>query len=339
MKMVNSRFTFNLFLTLLLSVNSIFMLLYLYKMTNNDDSGDSRYQNSNKLTLDLEIMDIYRLDISCDYITQALAEKISSKYKNKNKKCSLSSLDPNINELISKSVNQTSTHYAPLFNVSATLSFDPYDMNSEVNQKKQYPQFQSLQLGGNWLPSLNQNRECNHNDLDSIVFIVPFSKSRLENLKLFLINIHSYLQSVKYKFNYRIIVAEQEIKQNDLFNKGRLINRAVKYALDSFKHIDCLVIHDVDLVPSNNQEFILKEKGDYRCRQMPWHLSNEVYSLSRKESRVYNKFLTGGILSLRPAHFINSNGFSNMYFGWGAEGIFELLNYLLEILKFLIYFV
>ena len=72
---------------------------------------------------------------------------------------------------------------------------------------------------------------------------------------------------------------------------------------------------------------------------MPWHLSNEVYSLSRKESRVYNKFLTGGILSLRPAHFINSNGFSNMYYGWGAEGIFELLNYMLEILKFLIYFV
>ena len=59
---------------------------------------------------------------------------------------------------------------------------------------------------------------------------------------------HNYLKTVKYKFSYRIIVAEQDMRAKALFNKGRLINTAVRYALDTFNKIDCLIIHDVDLV-------------------------------------------------------------------------------------------
>ena len=95
---------------------------------------------------------------------------------------------------------------------------------------------------------LKSNAPCQIDDLDHLVFIVPFSRSRLDNLKLFLINMHNYLQTVKYKFIYRIIVAEQDMRDKNLFNKGRLINTAVRYALRNIKKIDCLIIHDVDLV-------------------------------------------------------------------------------------------
>ena len=36
-------------------------------------------------------------------------------------------------------------------------------------------------------------------------------------------------------------------------------------------------------------------------------------------SRIYNRFLTGGILALRPDHIRVANGYSNKFFGWGAE--------------------
>ncbi len=86
------------------------------------------------------------------------------------------------------------------------------------------------------------------------------------------------------------MVAEQI--GEDKFNKGRLINRAADYVFDIHKDIDCIVIHDVDLVPSFDAK-VLKNRGDYRCRQMPWHMSNEVFLMSNLQTRVYNKFLTG----------------------------------------------
>ena len=58
------------------------------------------------------------------------------------------------------------------------------------------------------------------------------------------------------------------------------------------KDIDCIVIHDVDLIPTFDAD-TLGNRGDYRCQQMPWHLANEVYLMSESRPRVYNKFLTG----------------------------------------------
>lgn len=321
MKMVNSRNSFSLLLLFFLTMNSILLFYYIIKLSNgarSDQIESNKYLN--KLTLDLEVMDIYRLDISCDYITQALSQKISTYYMN-SKKCSFSSLNSQVNNFLISSFNETnqSTAYHPIYN-SKNTTFDPFS----TEDLQEFPQFKTLNSGGYWVPTLRPSSACNYSDLDFLVFIVPYSKSRHDNLKLFLLNMHSYLQNVTYKFKYRIIVAEQEMLTPDqAFNKGRLINRAIKYATSSFKQVDCLIIHDVDLVPSN-EEFVLKERGDYRCRQMPWHMSNEVYSLARKESRVYNRFLTGGILSLRPGHFHASNGFSNMYNGWGAEVIFNI---------------
>jgi hypothetical protein len=187
---------------------------------------------------------------------------------------------------------------------------------------------------------LRTHSQCSDvHSLDKIVFIVPFSWSRLNNLKYFLLNIHKYLQTNKYPFNYQIIVAEI-LDTNRLFNKGesffnflipknfkilfillkkgRLINGAVDYALKNINDITCLVIHDVDIIPSSESKN-LGSHGDYRCRQMPYHMTTNIFLKSKNEKRVYNKFLTGGVLSLTPEHFKVANGFSNQYFGWGGE--------------------
>lgn len=88
--------------------------------------------------------------------------------------------------------------------------------------------------------------------------------------------------------------------------------------MKSYSNVDCIVLHDVDLVPTFTNRLMV-EKGDYRCQDMPFHMSNAVYSLSFGKKIKYYNFLTGGILSMRPGHFIDSNGFSNRYYGWGAE--------------------
>ncbi|RNA39128.1 beta-1-4-N-acetylgalactosaminyltransferase bre-4 [Brachionus plicatilis] len=267
-------------------------------------------KSSKEIQLNFNIMDIYRIDVSCDYIIRDLGSKISNEFVNKNKKCSASSLNLDLNTKIQNSLlNQKNDSYIPFLNKS--VPFDPFDDNTQPEV------LNNLQLGGLWKPKLHPDKECKLDDLDHVVFVVPFSRSRYDNLKLFLINMHSYLQSYQYSFSYRILVVEQ-IDMDSKFNKGRLINSAVKHLIESKENADCIVIHDVDLVPSAGGNK-LGERGDYRCRKMPWHLSRKVFNLKMNHERIYNQFLTGGILSLRMDHFVRVNGFSNEYFGWGAE--------------------
>ena len=76
----------------------------------------------------------------------------------------------------------------------------------------------TVQPGGIWEPPTAYSSSCQMKDLEYIAFIVPFSSNRIDNLKLFLLNMHMYLQTTKNRFKYQIIVAEQ--KESTLFNKG-----------------------------------------------------------------------------------------------------------------------
>ncbi|CAF1093720.1 unnamed protein product [Brachionus calyciflorus] len=282
-----------------------------HQLKENNCAGTTALNSKNKkIQLNFDIMDIYRIDVSCDYITRDLGAKISNEYANSNKKCSFSSKNSNINLNIKETLNKLDKiKYDPFLN--ASIHYDPFDNKTQVEM------FNNLELGGVWTPKVNSGKPCSVDDLDHVVFIVPFSRSRFDNLKLFLINMHSYLQNYPYSFKYRILIVEQ-IDMEVNFNKGRLINAAVKHVIDSKENVDCIVIHDIDMIPSTDGDS-LGEKGDYRCRKMPWHLSRKVFNLKTKEERIYNQFLTGGILSLRLGHFLKVNGFSNEYFGWGAE--------------------
>lgn len=100
--------------------------------------------------------------------------------------------------------------------------FNPFALDlkdSEVDGEL-LSSFRSLQPGGIWNPVLKKLTACQEVDLEFIAFIVPYSSNRLENLRTFISNIHSYLQTAVYKFKYQIIVVEQANPGD--FNKGRI---------------------------------------------------------------------------------------------------------------------
>ena len=72
---------------------------------------------------------------------------------------------------------------------------------------------------------------------------------------------------------------------------------------------DCYIFNDVDLLPE-------RDGIPYRCTHNPVHLSVAVNTLGYR--LMYDQ-LFGGVIALTPHHFTLVNGFSNCYFGWGAE--------------------
>ena len=308
MKQVKRKYFF-VILALLIVYIVVYILTNsnLYNVSSNETRASKRERNSNQIELILDIQDIYRIDISCEFITKHLGAKIIEKYKN-SKMCSASSLRSELDEDLKKSIAyKTSDTYNPIFEIEEK-NFNIFKSDT----KKYLKNFNLIQNGGKYEPILIKNPKCDLNQIDFIAFVVPYY-NRLENLNILILNLHNYLTSnKKYQFSYIIVVAEQSTSAK--FNKGQIINTAVKYINDNYKNVDCIVLHDVDLIPSVNDSSI-----DYRCRQMPVHLTNQVFVTKSKWNRVYNQFLTGGILSLRPQHFVSSNGFSNSFSGWGGE--------------------
>lgn len=76
----------------------------------------------------------------------------------------------------------------------------------------------------------------------------------------------------KQKRYYRIILVEQH--GNDIFNKGRIMNIAVREAL-KLDQFDCFVFQDVDMIPENDMNI-------YECFSQPRHLSPAVDELRYK---------------------------------------------------------
>jgi hypothetical protein len=128
----------------------------------------------------------------------------------------------------------------------------------------------NLKNGGSFQPKLmNSNKNCK---MKSIAFIIPY-KNRLDNLYVFLYNMHSYLQRQQLK--YTIFVVEQI--NDSSFNKGILNNAGfneiilnknsfLKSDNDYFDY-DCVMYHDVDLLPTDDLNL-------YSCpHEKPVHFS------------------------------------------------------------------
>ncbi|XP_072945090.1 beta-1,4-galactosyltransferase 4-like [Epargyreus clarus] len=136
-----------------------------------------------------------------------------------------------------------------------------------------------------------------------VAVLVPY-RNRKRNLIIFLNHMHTFLK--KQLLEYRIFVIEQTGTKK--FNKGSLYNVGF---LESQRYGDwhCLVFHDVDLLP-------LDERILYSCPRKPTHMSSAVESNGYRLQ--YNQ-LFGGVTALTPAQFEAVNGYSNLYWDWGAE--------------------
>ena len=155
----------------------------------------------------------------------------------------------------------------------------------------------NLKNGGIYKPNDCIERE-------KLAIIIPY-RDREENLLLLLKYLHPMLQ--RQDRYYQIFLIEQF--GNDIFNKGRIMNIAASEAL-KIDNFHCFIFHDVDLIPENDFNI-------YECdAHSPRHLSPAVDEL-RYNLMYYN--LVGGVLALSRSQLEKTNGFSNLYWGWGAE--------------------
>jgi hypothetical protein len=134
---------------------------------------------------------------------------------------------------------------------------------------------------------------------NKLLVIIPY-RDRESHLKEFIPYITTTLDS--QNINYKIVVVEQSSEK--LFNRGLLCN--IGFELYK-KECDYICIHDIDIIGEN---------FDYSYEPTVTHLS------ARDKNRNYEEFYPrclGGVVLFPKQDFIKINGFSNQYWGWGAE--------------------
>lgn len=133
-----------------------------------------------------------------------------------------------------------------------------------------------------------------------LAIIVPF-RDRFEELLHFVPHMFEFLNRQNIPFH--IFVIQQA--DSNRFNRASLINVGFLYTK---KDYDYIVMHDVDLLPLNdNLKYGYPAFG-------PIHIS----SPETHPKYHYSTFI-GGILLVKREHFQMVKGMSNNYWGWGLE--------------------
>ncbi|KAJ8315778.1 hypothetical protein KUTeg_007928, partial [Tegillarca granosa] len=177
-----------------------------------------------------------------------------------------------------------------------------------------------LQNGGAWKP-------LNCSPQHRVAIVIPY-RNRYQHLITLLYFLIPMLK--RQMIHFRIFIAEQvnitllilyssvflkfAVYGDDIFNKGRLMNAAFLEAKKLF-HFDCVIFHDVDLVPED-------DRNVYSCPWQPKHLSVAIDEMNYKSVFIKilkYELLVGGVLNMRKEHFEMVNGYSNNYWGWGGE--------------------
>ena len=133
---------------------------------------------------------------------------------------------------------------------------------------------------------------------EELILVIPF-RNREENLKQFIPHLHNFLKDVKH----RIAVIEQT--GEGLFNRAKLLNAGFSLYRDANAYF---CFHDVDMLPESAD-------CDYSYPVIPTHLSAYCSQFEYQ----FDPFYFGGVLLVNKGDFLRVNGFSNQYWGWGAE--------------------
>uniref|UniRef100_A0A673T4F6 Beta-1,4-galactosyltransferase n=1 Tax=Suricata suricatta TaxID=37032 RepID=A0A673T4F6_SURSU len=133
-----------------------------------------------------------------------------------------------------------------------------------------------------------------------LAVLVPF-RERFEELLVFVPHMHRFLS--RKKIPHHIYVLNQV--DHFRFNRAALINVGF---LESGNSTDYIAMHDVDLLPLNEElDYGFPEAG-------PFHVASpELHPL------YHYKTYVGGILLLSKRHYQLCNGMSNRFWGWGRE--------------------
>jgi predicted glycosyltransferase involved in capsule biosynthesis len=127
------------------------------------------------------------------------------------------------------------------------------------------------------------------------VIIIPY-RNREEHLIKFLKKFE------ELNLGLDIILVEQ--CDDELFNRGKLLNIGFEHNKDLY---DYFIFHDVDMIPFKNI--------DYSYSSDVCHMANYIEQYEYRYSENY----FGGVNLFPKDKFIEINGFSNNFWGWGRE--------------------
>ncbi|XP_072231381.1 beta-1,4-galactosyltransferase 4 [Leuresthes tenuis] len=137
----------------------------------------------------------------------------------------------------------------------------------------------------------------------SVAILIPH-RSREKHLLYLLHHLHPFLQ--RQQLHYAIYVIQQA--GDATFNRAKLLNIGYLEALKDYGW-ECFIFHDVDLVPENDHNL-------YVCDKQPKHL---VVGRNSTGYKLRYKGYFGGVTAMTREQFLQVNGFSNSYWGWGGE--------------------
>lgn len=160
---------------------------------------------------------------------------------------------------------------------------------------------------------------------NKVAIIIPLRGRELQ-LRGMLEHMHPVWQ--RQQMDYTVYTITQSGKQ--LFNRAKLMNVGFAEAIKDRKY-DCYVFHDVDLLLENDKCLYWCPPTTTRGAAIPRHLSTYIdkfgyavntYSLGLCSPLSFQSMeieVFGGVSMFTEEQFITVNGFSNIYWGWGAE--------------------
>lgn len=130
-----------------------------------------------------------------------------------------------------------------------------------------------------------------------ITVVVPY-RDREEHLSVFIPAIRKKLPEA------RILVVEQT--EGKPFNRGKLLNIGAQIAFGRMKSTH-IITHDVDMIPVDDTQYGFADAV---------HLATGATQFGGKMP--YDRYF-GGVTAFSAKAFYMCNGYSNEYWGWGAE--------------------
>lgn len=134
-----------------------------------------------------------------------------------------------------------------------------------------------------------------------VCIIVPY-RNREEHLAKFAPHMNKILNDQNLSFD--ILVVEQVPGKG--FNRAKLLNVGYDHVKDRYTNY---VFHDVDMLP-------IEGKASYEPVEHPTHYAAIVEQFSW--NLAYPDYV-GGVTAFDEESFKKINGFSNVYYTWGAE--------------------
>ncbi|XP_055313598.1 beta-1,4-galactosyltransferase 7 [Sitodiplosis mosellana] len=165
-----------------------------------------------------------------------------------------------------------------------------------------------------FITSTPENCDCNRNTQQiksdtvdasielkpKLAILVPF-RDRFDELLQFAPHMMKFLD--RQAIPHHIFILNQVDRYR--FNRASLINVGFLYTKQDY---DYIAMHDVDLLPLNDQLHY-----DYPS-DGPFHVA-----APNLHPKYHYKTFVGGILLVKREHFELMNGMSNRYWGWGLE--------------------